>query len=238
MLQSTFTKHTPCMHPLRGNVDGSRQGRRRHLVHSNSRLLFEKYAAPLIRPTQRVLEIGPDAHPSTYRRLCAGPSQVWHTLDITSDSNLTYPNSSENSFPIADESYDVVISAQVVEHVRRPWKWLPEVARVTRLGGLVITINPVSWIYHEAPIDCWRIYPEGMKALYEDASVTVLLSRWESLETPEFQKHSPGVSSDHQSTKKRLIGRVLGRFGFPVEAAYDTITIGRRDPPVAPHPAS
>ena len=32
-------------------------------------------------------------------------------------------------------------------------------------NGYIITINPVSWKYHEAPVDCWRIYPEGMKTI-------------------------------------------------------------------------
>ena len=200
-------------------------------MHPNSRLLFEKYAKAEIGRNRTVLEVGPDGVPSTYRRLSEDLSPVWHTLDITDNPLLTYPNSAEYSFAIPDESYDVVISAQVIEHVRRPWRWLREVARVTRVGGLVITINPVSWIYHEAPIDCWRIYPEGMRALYEDASLTVQMSRWESLETPHFRKHSPGISIEHQSPRKRVISRLLGRLGFPVEAAYDTITIGRKEIP-------
>jgi len=198
-------------------------------MHSNSRLLFEKYAKSAIGQGARVLEIGPDAFPSTFLRLSQDLSPIWHTLDISDNPNLTFPGSAEYSFDIPDESYDVVLSAQVIEHVRRPWKWLAEVARVTRVGGLVITINPVSWIYHEAPVDCWRIYPEGMKALYEDASLTVLMSRWESLETPEFRKHSPGVSLEHQSPKRRMVGKILARLGFPIEAAYDTVTIGRKD---------
>jgi hypothetical protein len=199
-------------------------------MHTNSRLLFEKYAKSHIGRNRKVLEIGPDGVPSTYMRLSEELSPVWHTLDITSNPHLTYPNSPEYSFAIPDEAYDVVISAQVIEHVRRPWTWLREVARVTRLGGLVITINPVSWTYHEAPIDCWRIYPDGMRALYEDAALTVLLSRWESLETPQFKRRSPGVSLEHQSPRKRAITRLLGRLGYPVEAAYDTITIGRKGP--------
>jgi SAM-dependent methyltransferase len=198
-------------------------------MHANSRLLFEKYAKPAISQRQRVLEIGPDGFPSTLCQLSQDRSPTWHTLDISDDSKLTFPRSGEYSFDIPDDSYDIVVSAQVIEHVRRPWKWLKEVARVTRVGGLVITINPVSWIYHEAPVDCWRIYPEGMKALYEDASLTVLLSRWESLETPEFRKHSPGVSREYQSRKKRIVASLLGMVGLPVEAAYDTVTIGRKD---------
>jgi SAM-dependent methyltransferase len=198
-------------------------------MHANSRLLFEKYAGAMLGSNQKVLEIGPDAHPSTYNRLAEHLSPIWHTLDISNHPSLTYPNSDEHAFPIPDNSYDIVISAQVVEHVRKPWIWIQEVARITRPGGIVVTINPVSWVYHEAPVDCWRIYPEGMKALYEDASLTVVLSRWECLETPHFRRHSPGVSLDHQSPRRRLISTLLGRFGFPVEAAYDTITIGRKD---------
>lgn len=198
-------------------------------MHANSRLLFEKYAKPMIEPRRKVLEIGPDGAPSTYRRLSEELSPIWHTLDISDHPHLTYPNSAEYSFSIPNEAYDIVISGQVIEHVKRPWRWLREVARVTRPGGLVITINPVSWIYHEAPVDCWRIYPEGMRALYEDAGLTVLMSRWETLETPHFSKHSPGISIEDQSPRKRIISRVLGRLGLPVEAAYDTITVGRKD---------
>src|SRR3954463_14610157 len=140
-------------------------------MHTNSRLLFEQYAVPWFKPTMRVLEIGPDSFPSTYRQLVRDESLEWHTIDMYDSPKLTYPNSGEYSFPIADESYDVVLSGQVIEHVRKPWLWLPELARVTKVGGLVITINPVSWNYHEAPYDCWRIFPEGMKALCEDSSL-------------------------------------------------------------------
>ena len=198
-------------------------------MHPNSRLLFEKYAKPAIGRGQRVLEIGPGAVPSALHQLSQDRSPVWHTLDIADNPSLTFPNSPEYCFPIPDGSYDVVLSVNVLEHVKKPWLWLPEVARVTRVGGLVITINPVSWAYHEDPVDCWRIFPEGMKALYEHASLTVLLSRWETLETPGFRKHSPGVSREYQSRKKRLAGSILGALGLPVEAAFDTVTIGRKD---------
>src|SRR4051794_36539960 len=168
-------------------------------MHTNSKLLFQKYAAPLFRSGMKVLEIGPDFFPSTYRRLLPGDlSLEWHTLDLFDNPQLTYPNSPEYSFPIPDGSYDVVLSGQVIEHVRKPWRWMPELGRVTKPGGMVITINPISWHFHQAPIDCWRIYPDGMKALYEDASLTVTFSTWESLEMPGFRRYQPGVSREGQ----------------------------------------
>lgn len=194
-------------------------------MHTNSRLLFEKYALPLLKPGMKVLEIGPDSFPSTYQHLAEGLSLEW---DIYDSPHLTYPNSSQYSFAIPDESYDIVLSGQVIEHVKKPWRWMPELARITKAGGLIMTINPVSWIYHEAPVDCWRIYPEGMKALYEDSSLTVILSRWESLETPHFHRYLPGISRECQSRKRRIVYDILGRFGFPVERSYDTVTVGRK----------
>jgi hypothetical protein len=197
-------------------------------MHKNSLLLFEKYASPFFHSGQRVLEIGPDHFPSTYRDALKDVSLEWHTLDRRENPNLTYPGSDEYSFSVPDESYDITLSGQVIEHVRKPWRWMPELARVTRRNGCVITINPVSWVYHEAPVDCWRMFPEGMKALYEDASLSVELSYWGSLETPQYRAYIPGISRAFQSQKRRLAYSILGPLGFPVERAYDTITIGRK----------
>ncbi len=197
-------------------------------MHTNAKLLFEKYALPLFKPGMKVLEIGPDAFPSTYQRLTEHLSLEWHTLDMYDSPNLTYPKSSEYSFAIPDGTYDVVLSGQVIEHVKKPWRWMPELARITKAGGVVITINPVSWVYHEAPVDCWRIYPEGMQALYEDSSLAVLFSRWESLETPHFKNFLPGISWEQQSRKMQIFYEIVSKFGFPVERSYDTITVGRK----------
>ncbi|MEO8334776.1 MAG: methyltransferase domain-containing protein [bacterium] len=197
-------------------------------MHPNSVLYFEKYAQPLFTRGMKVLEIGPDEFPSTYERMLAPVGPEWHTLDMHHAPELTFPNSGEYSFPVPDGTYDIVLSGQVIEHVRKPWRWIPELARVTRPGGLVITINPVSWIYHEAPIDCWRIYPEGMRALYEEAALEVELCEWGSLESPQFRRHMPGNSLNDRGKVRQVVYGLLGRFGFPVEASFDTITIGRK----------
>jgi len=106
---------------------------------------------------------------------------------------------------------------------------MKEVARVCKPRGLVITVNPVSWPYHEAPYDCWRIYPEGMRALYEETGLRVLMSCFDSLEEPGYRRYIPGESLEALSPKARLAYRVLGRvLGFPVKRSYDTITIGEK----------
>ena len=156
-------------------------------MHLNSQLLFKKHALPKFQDGQRVLEIGPDGHPSTFRKMLGERAFQWDTIDIFEDPRLTFRTQGEYGFPVPDATYDIVLSAQVVEHVRKTWVWMKELTRVCKPGGLVITINPVSWGYHEAPIDCWRIYPEGMKALHEEAGLETELSVFESLEPLSFR---------------------------------------------------
>lgn len=197
-------------------------------MHTNSRLLFEKYAKSYFRSGVSVLEVGPGSMPSEYQTCVADSSITWHTLDMKEDAGLTYCSKSEYEFPVQSDRYDIVLSGQVIEHVRKIWVWIREVARVCKPNGLVITINPVSWPFHEAPVDCWRIFPDGMKALYDHASLNVELSTWDSLEGPRYRRRIPGRSAEWQPPRLRRVYAILGTLGLPVECAYDTITVGRK----------
>ena len=197
-------------------------------MHTNSNLLFEKHACPCFQKGMRVLEIGPDKFPSTYRKILPLQDITWDTLDIYDAPHLTYPNSPVYSFAIPDNTYDIVFSGNVIEHVAKVWRWMPELARVTKPGGLVITINPTSWPYHPAPIDCWRIYPDGMQALCDEAGLKVEFSYFGSLELPQMKRYLPGRAPEWQSARLRRAFKVLGWLGFPVEKAFDTITIARK----------
>jgi len=205
-------------------------------MHENSILLFRQYALPCFTAGMKVLEIGPDAFPSTYQKMVSAPGLVWETLDIYDSPALTHPKSDVLHFPVAAGTYDVVLSGQVIEHVAHIWRWMAELARVTKPGGLVITINPVSWPYHEAPIDCWRIYPAGMKALSEDAGLVVEKSFWGSLEAPHVRRHIfPGRSLQDQPKIHKYFSHLLNRLGGRVEKSFDNITVARK-PPLPPQP--
>lgn len=203
-------------------------------MHRNSRLLFEKHAKEFFSPGARVLEIGPDRYPSTYREIVGPEVARWDTLDFASrtDVPLTYRTTDEYTFPVEDGAYDVVFSAQVIEHVRKIWRWMPELARVCGPGGYVITINPVSWHYHESPVDCWRIYPEGMRALSEDAGLEVVTSTWESVELARIGRLSPRPLRKHRIMQRLsgVVGLLNAGLKFPVEAAFDTLTVARKPP--------
>lgn len=148
-------------------------------MHLNSELLFTKYAKEYFKPGMRVLEVGPNTLPSKYRTLVGDKTIQWETIGLTTTRHkgLTYRTNDGYTYPTPDNYFDIVLSGQVLEHVPKIWVWMRELSRIAR--GYVITINPVSWEYHEAPVDCWRVYPDGMKALYDDAGLKVILSVFE-----------------------------------------------------------
>jgi SAM-dependent methyltransferase len=199
-------------------------------MHPNCKLLFEKYACHLFHPGLRVLEIAPDAYPSTLRKMVSFQDIRWDTLNID-DSPATYSRCELYSYPIPNDAYDIVVSANVSEHVAKIWRWMPELARVTKPGGLVITHNPTSWARHECPIDCWRIYPEGMKALCEDAGLAIETLFHGSLEHPQYKRAWPGISPEWQSRNRRIWFRFWALFGLPVEKAFDLIAVARKPIP-------
>jgi SAM-dependent methyltransferase len=74
-----------------------------------------------------------------------------------------------------DASFDCVVTDQVLEHVRQPWRALTEQRRVLVPGGVAIntscSFNPV----HDA-CDYFRFMPDGFSALHEDMVGRVELS--------------------------------------------------------------
>ena len=140
--------------------------------------------------------------------------------------------SSEYDIPVPADSFDVVLSGQVAEHVREIWTWMRELARVTKPNGQVITISPVSWTYHEAPLDCWRMYPAAMQAVSEFAGLTVEFAWWGSLE-PKPNKHTYPGNGDYPHRQEITVReRVKRAIGWPMPVAYDLVTVARK-PPVA-----
>lgn len=135
-------------------------------MHANCKRLIREYALPHFTRNSRVLEVGPN-----FDNLMVLPHRTWDTTDIASDPRLTF-RCSEDYIPVPAATYDIVYAANVMEHVRRPWVWIVELARVCASGGLVILIVPATWPYHPDPIDCWRVYCDGMEALLKHGGLT------------------------------------------------------------------
>jgi hypothetical protein len=75
---------------------------------------------------------------------------------------------------IADNTYDYVISLTAFEHIEFPWLTILEMVRVTKKNGLIYIIAPSTGALHPNTLDCWRYFPDGMRALAKWGKVNVV----------------------------------------------------------------
>ena len=69
--------------------------------------------------------------------------------------------------PFEDNSIDIVMSGQMLEHCGHFWRVFTEVSRVLKPEGLAFMIAPSSGPVHRYPVDCYRFYPDSYQALAE-----------------------------------------------------------------------
>src|SRR5205085_1203279 len=66
---------------------------------------------------------------------------------------------------IAPESAEVIVAGQTFEHTEFFWETARQITRTLKPGGLCCIIVPSSGPEHRFPVDCWRMYPDGLRAL-------------------------------------------------------------------------
>lgn len=141
-------------------------------MHPNSRKLMKRLLERFAFPGtgKAVIDVGARDANGSYRDLIERASyESYLGVDIEEGPNVdvVVPEAVEWSL----ESADVVLSGQCLEHVKQPWEWIKQVASVTKRGGTIILIAPWIWQIHRHPVDCWRILPDGMDALFEWAEL-------------------------------------------------------------------
>lgn len=75
--------------------------------------------------------------------------------------------------PFDDNTFDLVICTQVLEHVRSPFLLIQEMRRVCKQGGLLIISLPFFYPEHEIPFDYFRFTRFGISTLLEEVKLEV-----------------------------------------------------------------
>lgn len=80
-----------------------------------------------------------------------------------------------NIMEINDNSYDVIISGQLFEHLEFFWITMSEIERILKPGGICCIIAPSGGPKHGASEpDCYRFYEDSMTALARYVNLEVL----------------------------------------------------------------
>lgn len=87
----------------------------------------------------------------------------WAALELNPDGTV----------PAADDSFALVLSTQVLEHVDDPTGYLAECRRVLEPGGTLLLTTHGIMYYHPDPRDYWRWTGAGLTKVVEEAGFAV-----------------------------------------------------------------
>jgi SAM-dependent methyltransferase len=76
------------------------------------------------------------------------------------------------SLPLRSGTFDAVLNAVTLEHVREPATVVAEMARVLKPGGALLMIVPQDWEVHQEPNDYFRYTRYGVRYLLDGAGFT------------------------------------------------------------------
>jgi SAM-dependent methyltransferase len=116
----------------------------------------------------RLLDIAPQDYEGaakffqriTIETIDIDPAQAaTHTGDITR----------RNEF-LNDDSYDVIVCTEVLEHTLNPFDAVKEIRRILKPSGLLIASAPLNFRIHGPLPNCWRFTLHGWRQLLREFS--------------------------------------------------------------------
>ena len=127
---------------------------------------FFRQAADTLSLTSesRILDVGCGEKP--YFPFFARKTRNYFGLDIQPGPQVD-AQFDGTGLPFPDEVFTVVLSTQVLEHVRDPQALINEMHRVLQKGGTAIISAPFVWEIHNYPADYWRFSDQGIRALMQ-----------------------------------------------------------------------
>jgi len=125
--------------------------------------------------------IGPQDR--SYKGLFSNLNPTYYVADINSGGNVTHIMPGEYELPFKDNSIDLIVSGQTLEHVRNPFRSVAEMKRVLKEGSCMILIAPSQGKYHDNP-DCWRFMDDSFKAIADEVGLKVI-DDWVDLNAPD-----------------------------------------------------
>jgi SAM-dependent methyltransferase len=112
-----------------------------------------------------ILDIGSYDVNGSYKPIFEQDGNHYVGLDMVAGPNVDIVPVSVYKFPLASNSFDLIVSGQTFEHTEFFWMTWLEMVRVIKPGGLIFLIAPSRGPEHRYPQDCWRFYPDGYRAL-------------------------------------------------------------------------
>jgi SAM-dependent methyltransferase len=181
-----------------------------YLVLRNRRIHMRQFFAGM-KSVGKVLDVGAQYCP--YYPLFKDKCESYTSLDLV-DTPIVDVVCNAEQMKLADNSFDLVLCTQVLEHVQNPGRVVDECYRVLKPGGILIATAPSMYPQHGYPADNWRFMPDGFRYMLRSFSEVEVLGELDFAES---------LASANCFFGHVLTGR-MGKFGNAINPLWHLAT--------------
>lgn len=141
-------------------------------MHHESMLNMQTFYARFLQPylhqinsTATVVDIGSKNVNGSYRDIFDRERFHYVGVDLEAGEGVDIISDNPYHYPIPDNSADIVLSGQMLEHCEFFWLAFQEMVRIAKPGAYIVVIVPSTGFIHRFPVDCYRFLPDAMPAL-------------------------------------------------------------------------
>ena len=88
-----------------------------------------------------------------------------------------------HNLPFENESFDMILCSEVLEHLIDPKKAISEMNRVLKFGGKLVLTTRFIFPIHDAPHDYWRFTRYGLLELFKDWKIEKIIEEYDTIDT-------------------------------------------------------
>jgi len=145
-------------------------------MHTSSLENMKRLVATHLSSTSSldIIDIGSYDVNGSYKPIFDRPNWRYRGFDMSAGPNVDVVMTNPYRIPMPARSVDLVVSGQAFEHVDYFWITFLEMVRVLRPNGMIFLIAPSRGPEHRYPVDCWRFYPDGYRALARFGGIKLL----------------------------------------------------------------
>ena len=145
------------------------------IIRKNVLSILKGIAYKYKRKRIHILDIAPQDH---FKNKEIFKNLNYKSLDIDKKSNSDFKAdiTVNNKKIIKNNTFDIILCTEVLEHTLNPFKAVKEIYRILKHKGTLHVTTPLNYRIHGPLPDCWRFTEYGLKYLFKDFKILKIKS--------------------------------------------------------------
>jgi len=157
--------------------------------------MLKRNLEPLLTSEMDLIELAPGNHRRSMVRRLAQPIVRKYSFADLNNRHADKPGfvrmDSEYECAAEDGEFDVTVCFQAAHNISRFWRFMEEMARITKPGGFVFVMDSANEDLNLHPKDHARWFVDGMELMMQDSGLTVEVCKFERADGVELPRGGP-----------------------------------------------